>query len=177
MSECCQLIDVCSTDWSAYVLMCRADCVIMIFTSVFTCFCRFLHSLHTTSYYIHHTTPTLHHTKSHHRSRVTYSLISDEMTRELGAHVSVPVINHWRLNERHYGGLIGLSKSEAEEQLGRDKVMEWRRSWSVPPPPLEKVPNSPLHDNCSILDEPTIITTTPGKPGGSVRVLKRFEVK
>ncbi len=40
---------------------------------------------------------------------------------------SVPVISSWRLNERHYGALVGLSKEEAGRKLGVDKVMEWRR--------------------------------------------------
>lgn len=41
---------------------------------------------------------------------------------------AVPTINSWRLNERHYGGLVGLSKSEAAAKWG-DDVLEWRRSW------------------------------------------------
>ena len=40
---------------------------------------------------------------------------------------SVPVISSWRLNERHYGALVGLSKEEAGRKLGVDKVMDWRR--------------------------------------------------
>jgi hypothetical protein len=40
-----------------------------------------------------------------------------------------PVINTWRLNERHYGALVGLSKSQAELKLGKEAVMGWRRSW------------------------------------------------
>ena len=40
-----------------------------------------------------------------------------------------PVLNTWRLNERHYGALVGLSKSQAELKLGKEAVMGWRRSW------------------------------------------------
>lgn len=43
----------------------------------------------------------------------------------------------WRLNERHYGALTGLNKSETVEQYGADQVLLWRRSFDVPPPPLE----------------------------------------
>ncbi|PWC90492.1 phosphoglyceromutase [Azospirillum sp. TSH100] len=49
----------------------------------------------------------------------------------------LPVHKHWRLNERHYGGLQGLNKAETAERHGADQVFQWRRSWNVPPPPIE----------------------------------------
>ena len=49
----------------------------------------------------------------------------------------IPVRRHWRLNERHYGALEGLDKKETAERHGRDQVQEWRRSYDVPPPPLD----------------------------------------
>ena len=48
----------------------------------------------------------------------------------------VPVIEDWRLNERHYGGLTGLDKAETAAKHGEDQVRVWRRSYDVPPPPL-----------------------------------------
>lgn len=48
----------------------------------------------------------------------------------------VPVVEDWRLNERHYGGLTGLNKAETAEKHGEDQVHVWRRSYDVPPPPL-----------------------------------------
>ena len=48
----------------------------------------------------------------------------------------LPVYNHWRLNERHYGALQGLNKAETAEQHGIEQVNLWRRSYDVPPPPL-----------------------------------------
>jgi len=48
----------------------------------------------------------------------------------------VPVIEDWRLNERHYGGLTGLNKAETAAKHGEDQVKVWRRSYDVPPPPL-----------------------------------------
>ncbi|MFN3537242.1 MAG: 2,3-diphosphoglycerate-dependent phosphoglycerate mutase [Brevundimonas sp.] len=48
----------------------------------------------------------------------------------------VPVIEDWRLNERHYGGLTGLNKAETAEKHGEDQVTIWRRSYDTPPPPL-----------------------------------------
>ena len=44
----------------------------------------------------------------------------------------------WRLNERHYGGLQGLNKSETAAKYGEDQVQIWRRSYDIPPRPLEK---------------------------------------
>ncbi len=53
----------------------------------------------------------------------------------------LPVVNDWRLNERHYGGLQGLNKGETARKYGDDQVLTWRRSYDIPPPPLE--PNDP----------------------------------
>jgi 2,3-bisphosphoglycerate-dependent phosphoglycerate mutase len=48
----------------------------------------------------------------------------------------VPEVKDWRLNERHYGGLTGLNKTETAEKHGAEQVKVWRRSYDVPPPPL-----------------------------------------
>jgi 2,3-bisphosphoglycerate-dependent phosphoglycerate mutase len=50
---------------------------------------------------------------------------------------SVPVIEDWRLNERHYGGLTGLDKAETAALHGEEQVRIWRRSYDTPPPPLK----------------------------------------
>jgi len=49
----------------------------------------------------------------------------------------LPVERHWRLNERHYGALQGLNKAETAEKHGADQVLIWRRSYDIPPPPLD----------------------------------------
>ena len=49
----------------------------------------------------------------------------------------IPVIRAWQLNERHYGALQGLNKSEMAVNFGEAQVKIWRRSYDVPPPPLE----------------------------------------
>lgn len=49
----------------------------------------------------------------------------------------LPVVRHWRLNERHYGALQGLNKAETAAKHGEDQVKIWRRSYDIPPPPLE----------------------------------------
>jgi 2,3-bisphosphoglycerate-dependent phosphoglycerate mutase len=48
----------------------------------------------------------------------------------------VPEVKDWRLNERHYGGLTGLNKTETVARHGADQVKIWRRSYDIPPPPL-----------------------------------------
>jgi 2,3-bisphosphoglycerate-dependent phosphoglycerate mutase len=48
----------------------------------------------------------------------------------------VPEIKDWRLNERHYGGLTGLNKTQTAAKHGAEQVKLWRRSYDVPPPPL-----------------------------------------
>jgi len=53
----------------------------------------------------------------------------------------LPVAKDWRLNERHYGGLTGLNKQEMIDKVGAEQVKIWRRSYDIPPPPLE--PGSP----------------------------------
>jgi len=50
----------------------------------------------------------------------------------------LPEEKDWRLNERHYGGLTGLNKAETAARHGDDQVRLWRRSFDVPPPPMEK---------------------------------------
>lgn len=59
----------------------------------------------------------------------------------------LPIHNHWRLNERHYGALQGLNKAEMAEKFGEQQVKIWRRSYDVPPPALDKShPGYPGHD-------------------------------
>merc|ERR1712176_608147 len=55
----------------------------------------------------------------------------------------IPVNKSWRLNERMYGGLTALDKKETVKKHGAEQVQVWRRSFDVPPPPLEK--DSPYH--------------------------------
>ena len=59
----------------------------------------------------------------------------------------IPVTNHWRLNERHYGALQGNDKAEAVERFGEAQVKQWRRGYATPPPPVEKSsPDYPGND-------------------------------
>jgi 2,3-bisphosphoglycerate-dependent phosphoglycerate mutase len=58
--------------------------------------------------------------------------VLDEMDRTW-----LPVVHSWRLNERHYGALQGLNKADMARQYGDQQVLVWRRSYDVPPPPLD----------------------------------------
>jgi 2,3-bisphosphoglycerate-dependent phosphoglycerate mutase len=59
----------------------------------------------------------------------------------------IPVEKSWRLNERHYGALQGLNKAETAAKHGDAQLKLWRRSYDVPPPPLEPSdPRHPSHD-------------------------------
>ena len=68
--------------------------------------------------------------------------VLDEMDRTW-----LPVVNDWRLNERHYGALQGLNKTETVARHGMEQVKIWRRSYDVPPPALTPDdPNYPGRD-------------------------------
>jgi 2,3-bisphosphoglycerate-dependent phosphoglycerate mutase len=59
----------------------------------------------------------------------------------------IPEIRDWRLNERHYGKLTGLDKSETAARHGEDQVLLWRRSYDVRPPAYaEGDPDNPVRD-------------------------------
>ncbi|MBI3715803.1 MAG: 2,3-diphosphoglycerate-dependent phosphoglycerate mutase [Betaproteobacteria bacterium] len=59
----------------------------------------------------------------------------------------IPVEKDWRLNERHYGALEGLNKAETAAKYGDEQVKIWRRSYDIPPPPLElDDPRHPARD-------------------------------
>ena len=62
----------------------------------------------------------------------TLHLVLMEMDR-----LWLPVTKDWHLNERHYGALTGLNKAEIVAKVGAARVKIWRRSFDVPPPPME----------------------------------------
>ena len=64
--------------------------------------------------------------------KTAWNILEDMDTMHL------PVVQDWRLNERMYGGLQGLNKTETVEKHGEDQVFIWRRSYDVPPPVMEK---------------------------------------
>jgi 2,3-bisphosphoglycerate-dependent phosphoglycerate mutase len=80
------------------------------------------------------------HTSVQTRAIRTLHLALEEMGR-----LWVPVQRHWRLNERHYGGLTGLDKAETRARYGDEQFLLWRRSYATPPPPID--PDSPWNPN------------------------------
>ena len=72
------------------------------------------------------------HTSRLRRAIQTMQVVQDELSQQW-----VDVRRHWRLNERHYGGLQGLNKKETADKHGEAQVLIWRRSYDIPPPPLD----------------------------------------
>ncbi len=69
------------------------------------------------------------------------------ITLKVMHHKKIPVEYSWRLNERHYGALQGLNKSEMAEKYGEQQVHIWRRSYDIRPPALKKSDKRhPIHD-------------------------------
>lgn len=82
------------------------------------------------------------HTSVLKRAILTMNNILDEINQNY-----LPIHKHWRLNERHYGSLQGLNKAETAAKHGEDQVKLWRRSFDIPPPPLETTdPRFPGHE-------------------------------
>jgi len=82
----------------------------------------------------------------------------------------------WQLNERHYGALTGLNKTEMIKKLGQDKVHEFRRSWDVKPEPLsKKSPYHPLNIETYKKVPEKIIPDTESLKDTYERVVKYFE--
>ncbi|WP_106506164.1 phosphoglyceromutase [Brachybacterium timonense] len=77
-------------------------------------------------------TPDVVHTSLLRRAIMTANLALDAADRHW-----IPVRRDWRLNERHYGALQGLNKSEIREKYGEEQFMAWRRSYDTPPPDIE----------------------------------------
>ena len=70
-------------------------------------------------------------------SAQTRAIRTCRLALEAAGQVWIPEIKDWRLNERHYGALTGLDKAETAAKHGEEQVKVWRRSYDVPPPPLE----------------------------------------
>lgn len=96
--------------------------------------------------------PDVVHTSVLRRAIHTAYLALDECDRHW-----IPVKRHWRLNERHYGALQGLNKTEIRDQYGEEQFMQWRRSYDVPPPNIEKDNEWSQWDDPRYADLPTEI--------------------
>ncbi len=76
------------------------------------------------------------------RTIQTWNIIADIINLH-----HIPIIKNWRLNEKHYGTLIGLNKKEISKKYGEDQVKIWRRDYYSKPPALdEDDPRNPKFD-------------------------------
>jgi 2,3-bisphosphoglycerate-dependent phosphoglycerate mutase len=72
-----------------------------------------------------------------HTSVLTRAIQTAHLALEAADLLWLPVRRSWRLNERHYGALQGKNKAQTREQYGEEQFMLWRRSFDVPPPPID----------------------------------------
>jgi 2,3-bisphosphoglycerate-dependent phosphoglycerate mutase len=77
-----------------------------------------------------------------HTSVLLRAIQTATITLEEAALAWLPVRRSWRLNERHYGALQGKDKAATRREFGEEQFMLWRRSYDVPPPPIDD--NDPL---------------------------------
>jgi 2,3-bisphosphoglycerate-dependent phosphoglycerate mutase len=93
-----------------------------------------------------------------HTSVLTRAVVTHHLAlNELGQ-VWLPVTRHWRLNERHYGALQGLDKKETAARHGAEQTHLWRRSYDVPPPPVDlDSPEHPVNDRRYRLLPPDVL--------------------
>jgi 2,3-bisphosphoglycerate-dependent phosphoglycerate mutase len=84
--------------------------------------------------------PDVVHTSLQRRAIRTANLCLDELERSW-----IPVRRSWRLNERHYGDLTGLDKSETRKLHGDEQLQAWRRRYNTPPPPVHA--DNPFNPN------------------------------
>ena len=94
-----------------------------------------------------------------HTSLLTRAVITQNLALEVMGQPWLPVQRHWRLNERHYGSLQGLDKQATTEKHGPEQTHLWRRSFDVPPPPVDaSSPEHPINDPryvvLVVVDEP-----------------------
>ena len=82
-----------------------------------------------------------------HTSLLERAVVTQNLALEAMGQVWLPVNRSWRLNERHYGALQGLDKKATTERHGPEQTKVWRRSFDVPPPPVEmSSPEHPVND-------------------------------
>lgn len=77
-----------------------------------------------------------------HTSLLTRAIRTSQLALESAGRMWIPVRRNWRLNERHYGALQGKDKKQTLEEFGEEQFMLWRRSYDVPPPPIQ--PDDPF---------------------------------
>jgi len=93
-----------------------------------------------------------------HTSVLTRAVMTCHLALAEMDQVWLPVQRHWRLNERHYGALQGLDKKETTARHGAEQTHLWRRSFDVPPPPVDTdSPEHPVNDQRYRLLPPDVL--------------------
>ena len=93
-----------------------------------------------------------------HTSLLTRAVHTAHLALSAMGQMWLPVQRHWRLNERHYGALQGLDKKATTERHGAEQTKLWRRSYDVPPPPVdESSPEHPANDQRYRLLAPDVL--------------------
>jgi 2,3-bisphosphoglycerate-dependent phosphoglycerate mutase len=96
-----------------------------------------------------------------HTSVLARAIQTQNLALEAAGLLWLPVRRSWRLNERHYGALQGKNKAQTRQEFGDEQFMLWRRSYDVPPPPLDDDdPGSPVHDPRYALLPPELMPRT-----------------
>ena len=94
-------------------------------------------------------------------SVLTRAIQTANIALEVAELLWLPVRRTWRLNERHYGALQGKDKAQTRQEFGDEQFMTWRRSYDVPPPPLDDSdPLSPASDPRYALLPPDLLPRT-----------------
>lgn len=93
-----------------------------------------------------------------HTSLLERAVVTCNLALEAMDQIWLPVQRSWRLNERHYGALQGLDKKATTEKHGADQTKLWRRSFDVPPPPVDRSsPEHPINDPRYRLLDPDVL--------------------
>lgn len=93
-----------------------------------------------------------------HTSLLTRAVMTCHLALDAMGQVWLPVERSWRLNERHYGALQGLDKKATTERHGAEQTKLWRRSFDVPPPPVDTdSPEHPVNDRRYRLLDPAVL--------------------
>jgi len=93
-----------------------------------------------------------------HTSLLERAVVTCNLALEAMGQVWLPVNRSWRLNERHYGALQGLDKKATTEKHGAEQTKLWRRSFDVPPPPVDvSSPEHPVNDRRYRLLDPDVL--------------------
>jgi 2,3-bisphosphoglycerate-dependent phosphoglycerate mutase len=110
-----------------------------------------------------------------HTSLLTRAVVTCHLALSNMGQVWLPVQRHWRLNERHYGALQGLDKKATTDLHGEDQTKLWRRSYDIPPPPVDTAsPEHPVNDQRYRFVDPAQLPATECLKDVVARVVPHF---